>query len=47
LLVLVFGYCDLEFVWYLVLVIWNFAIEQLVSEERFFFDRTGHRLSLL
>jgi len=27
LMVLVIGYCDLVFVWNLVLVIWNFTIE--------------------
>jgi hypothetical protein len=32
LMVLVIGYCDLEFVCNLVLVIWNFTIEQFVPD---------------
>jgi hypothetical protein len=35
LMVLVIGYCDLEFVWNLVLVIWIFTIEQLVPDQSF------------
>jgi len=35
LLVLVIGYCDLEFVCNLMLVIWNFTIEQFVPDQSF------------
>jgi len=31
------GYCDLEFVCNLVLVIWIFAIEQFVPDQSFFY----------
>jgi hypothetical protein len=32
------GYCDLEFVWNLVLVSWIFTIEQFVPDQSFFYE---------
>jgi len=42
---LVIGFCDLEFICNLVLVIWNFTLEQLVFDQSFYLDQTGRFLA--